>query len=137
MPITKLLLKGDIPSKKNRYRRGINNSFYLPKIVSAQLASLEMQAMIQWRPRPAVEHPDITMMFVLTSRRKDPNNLQQTILDVLQKARVIVNDNVAKCNGRLVIEPSVVDPDGEESVEVIIHERDITTGGGAGGRHRV
>lgn len=136
MHITKLLLKGVIPAKKNMYRRGRGNSFFLPRCVAENLRSLELQAMIQWRPRPAVEHPDITMRFVLTSRRKDPNNLQQTILDVLQKAHVIVNDNVAKCNGRLVIEPSIVDPHGDESVEVIIHERDIT-GGRAGGRHRV
>jgi len=112
-----LHLTGHVPSKKDLYRRKKNGGLYLDKEVKAQIASLETQARIQWGPRKPLVHPDVSVTFYVRSRRPDKNNKHGCLMDVLQAAGVIKNDNIKWFNGREIIEPAVV-ARGEESTIV-------------------
>lgn len=103
---TILTLLGPVPSKKNLWKHGRGHS-YIPEEVTEQINSLTLQAKSQWRRKP-VEHPNITIQFYVTSRRQDRDNMVTTILDCLTKGGVLVNDNIARCNGMLSVVPAVV-----------------------------
>jgi Holliday junction resolvase RusA-like endonuclease len=112
-----LTLRGAIPCKKNSYRRSVNGRMYKTDEQAADIRALEWQAKAQWCDEP-VTHPAITMRFYLPDMRRDRDNLATTVLDVLVNAGVLVNDNVRRCNGRIVIEPAVIDADERVEVEV-------------------
>lgn len=105
-PVT-LTLMGPVPSKKNLYRRGKSGGLFLNSDVSAQITALTLQAANQWQGE-ALKHPAIDVTFFVATRRGDRDNKLSCILDVLQRAGVLVNDNIASCNGRLTLHPAIV-----------------------------
>jgi Holliday junction resolvase RusA-like endonuclease len=112
-----ITLRGHTPSKKNLYRRSKNGRLFLNEEVKAQIDGLILQANSQWRAKP-LEHPDVSVTFFVRDARGDRDNKWATISDVLQVANVIVNDNVARFNGRLVIQPAVIDTEERVVIEL-------------------
>ena len=111
-----LTLRGKIPCKKSKYRRG-RSGLYLDKDTSNSIDSLILQARSQWKREP-IEHPHVVVRFWCTSFRADRDGQLATLLDVLQKAKVISNDNAAHFNGRLVIEPVHISNEPRTEVEI-------------------
>ena len=110
--IVRLTLKGHIPAKKNLKRPWVNRktgklTMIIDRDIKAQIDALTFQAKRQWR-RPPAEHPDVDFEFFVINAGADTDNMYTTILDVLQEAGVIVNDNVNRFNGTKVIHPAVV-----------------------------
>ncbi len=91
---------------------------FLDAEVKARLDSLTVQARAQWGGRAPVEHPDMDITFYLTSGRPDRDNRLSAILDCLQDAGVLANDNVARCNGCILIKPAVIVSERKERVEI-------------------
>lgn len=104
-----LHLVGPIPCKKSKYRRG-RAGLFLDAGVVKQIDALVIQARTQWRRDP-IKHPDMRITFRARHRRADRDGMLATLMDVLQKAGVIRNDNVAHCNGRITLEPTVIGND--------------------------
>lgn len=126
MPIVRLELRGNVPSKKNLYRRAQNGRMFLDKEVQAKIDALISQARRQWK-RPPMEHPDMDIEFFVLDRRSDRDNKLGCILDVLQEAGVLKNDNVKHSNGCMVIWPAVVG--NQEGVIVDLSEQQTILGG--------
>lgn len=112
-----LTLHGHCPSKKNDWERG-ETGMFLPKEVADQIKILITQAMYGWGLRGPVEHPELTVTFFVAAQRQDQDGMYVTILDVLQKAGVLVNDNIKRNNGRKVLEPCEFVSSSEERVEI-------------------
>lgn len=93
---------------------------FLNKDVKALLESLILQARSQWGCQPPVTHPEMRVTFSFSSGRPDRDNRLTAILDCLQKAGVILNDNAKQFNGRLTLEPARFVKAGKEQVEVEI-----------------
>lgn len=119
-----LTLRGSIPCKKSKYRRS-RRGLFLDRNTSDTIRGLILQVQAQWKREP-VEHPEVIVRFWWRSLRADRDGKLATILDVLQKARVIRNDNAAHFNGRLVLEPVRLDT--EERAEVEIREAGASSG---------
>ena len=80
---------------------------FLDQDVKSKIDWLILQARRQWN-RPALEHPDVDVEFFVLDRASDRDNKLGCILDVLQEAGVLVNDNISRFNGTLVVHPAVV-----------------------------
>lgn len=96
-----LFLRGHIPSKANCYlpRAGKGRKLRLNPQAKSEIEWLIIQAN-QQRPREApFEHPMVTLCFRFKNPAQDRDNAEKTILDVLQEARIISNDNVRHFNG--------------------------------------
>jgi hypothetical protein len=52
-----------------------------------------------------LEHPDITIRMQTSTKRSDRDGALTTILDLLVWYGVLHDDNIAHCNGRIVLEP--------------------------------
>lgn len=113
-----LVLYGHCPSKKNLWRRGTAGKMFLDSDVKKQIDTLTTQALFQWKSLFPVEHPDITVKLYVNAARRDRDGLLTTILDCLQAAGVIVNDNLAHNNGRMVIEAAEFVDINDERVEI-------------------
>lgn len=59
------------------------------------------------------------VQFYIRDKWRDRDNMLTTLLDCLRDAGVIVNDNVAQCNGLLVVYPALVDKDERVTIEVV------------------
>jgi Holliday junction resolvase RusA-like endonuclease len=119
-----LKLIGAVPSKKNNYRRSAHGGMFIPNKEAAEIASLMFQARAQWGDREPVS-PDATFAFRFyrKTRRADRDNAYTCLLDVLQKAGVIRNDNLKHCNGEHIICPAVVNSSlSVERVEIEVSE---------------
>ncbi len=107
MRLHRLRLVGPVPSKKNAWgiraggRIGITD-----RSVQASIDALILQARIQWGPRNPLEHPTLDFCFHVTSGSQDRDNQMTTLMDVLTKAGVLMDDNTARCNSRIVLHPS-------------------------------
>lgn len=112
-----LTLMGHMPSKKNTWSRKRNGGMFLPKEVSRAIDSLRIQAQAQWGGRPAVVHPNMTVRFYVKDQRRDRDGMLATLLDIFQPS-ILKNDNIANFNGRLQIDPAVIDAD-ERTVIVL------------------
>lgn len=113
-----LILYGHVPAKKNRWRSR-NGGVYIPSEVAEQVNSLTMQAEELWGDLPTLEHPELTVRFVVRNRKGDRDNKLTTVLDCLQGAKVIRNDNVAHCNGRIILEPAIIEGQERTIIEVL------------------
>lgn len=113
-----LTLNGHVPSHKNLWKRGRGGHSYIPEEVRDQLNWLIFQAAQQWRTRPAVVHPEMSIQLYVATRRQDRDNMSQTVIDCLRHAGVLVDDNIAKFNGALTILPAVIDPEEHVVVEI-------------------
>jgi len=106
-------LLGHIPSKKNEWRirwRRNGRGVYIGLNESArrQIDALTLQVQAQWVGRTPLEHPEIIFRFGVRSRRPDRDNIMQTLLDILVLTRVLKQDNIAHCNGPILIEPAEI-----------------------------
>lgn len=110
------MLLGPCPSKKNLLRVG-KGRLFRRKDVAAAIDSLTLQARAQWCA-PPVEHPTLCFRFYVPSLRSDRDNRLTTILDCLQAAGVLVNDNSKHANGVMTILPAVVDKNERTEIEV-------------------
>jgi len=114
-----LVVRGQVPPKKNQYRSG-RGGFYLPQDVKERLDLIEAQIRKQWGRRRAVKHPNICFELTLRNAKADRDNTVQTLLDCMQRAGVIENDNVGHCNGWILIAPAeIAKPSTREPVCVI------------------
>jgi hypothetical protein len=119
-----ITLYGHVPSKKNGWgpRRGggIILDLQMAREIEWLMAELTIKRSVD-KPEK-LEHPQLRVTFYVRSRASDRDNKLSTILDILQKAGVLRNDNIAHCNGRLVLEPAVcVGRDGEEKTVIEIN----------------
>lgn len=119
---TLLILWGHCPSKKNLWRRGKAGVMYLDTEVKKQIEALTLQAMLKWgsEHKGPVEHPDLTVTFIVSAQRQDQDGMYTTVLDCLQDAGVIVNDNIAHFNGRKILEPCQIYEQADERVEILL-----------------
>ncbi len=89
-----LELTGDVPSKKNRYKTG-GGKFYLDSDVKAWQddAAWQLKAQtLKLKNFEPITFPIRLELDFFITRDRDLDNLQNSILDLLQYARVIVND---------------------------------------------
>lgn len=118
----RLVLRGHVPSKKNLLRVANGHGYRDTKVV-AEIEALRTYARIAWGLRRPLEHPKIEVRFFVKERRGDRDNMLTTILDCLTSAGVLVNDNIARCNGTITIRPAVVTAD-EPRCEILLEEQD-------------
>ena len=118
-----LVLWGHCPSKKSLYRVSASGKLISDAETKSQINVLTTQALLQWGQRGPVEHPEVTTTFYVRSGRSDEDGKTVTLMDVLQKAGVIVNDNHRWFNGRKIHEPCIFVKDGEERVEIRLVKR--------------
>lgn len=105
----KLVLKGHVPAKKNLWKRGRGGRVYLNREAQDQIDYLTLQAQQKWSGKQPLIHPDFSIQFYVRDQRGDRDNKQSTLMDVLQKAGVLLNDNIKQCNGKITLLPAVVD----------------------------
>lgn len=117
-----LELKGHVPSKKNNYRSlPGGGGVFVNKSVQVAIDALTTQATYTWRlklGRDPLEHPKLTVQFFVANQRSDRDNKLSCLLDVLQKAGVLVNDSIRRCNGVLTLLPAIVDKDERTVIEI-------------------
>lgn len=118
-----ITLRGPIPSKKSLYRRGKNGGLFLDRAVVKTIDGLIIQAKAAWH-RPPIKHPHLSFELLVTSRRQDRDNILLTLMDVLVKAGVLVNDNIASCNGSVVLLPARVGS--EEGARIEVYHPQLT-----------
>ena len=84
---------GNIPSKKNRWRRGANGNVYIPPEVKSELDDFLWQLK---KPKadlgPAIESEVVIRCIFAGQMAKDLDNMTTTLLDLLQSAEIIKND---------------------------------------------
>lgn len=110
-----ITLRGAIPAKKNERKLvRIKGRMAMAhnREVRDQIHSLTLQARVQWGHKPPLEHPEIWVYLTLPRFGADQDNAYTTILDVLQDAGVLKNDNVRRCNGWKHLAPVVKGPAG-------------------------
>ncbi len=115
-----LTLYGHCPSKKNLWERGTSGKMFLNSETKKQIDTLTTQALFQWKLHGPVEHPEITSTFFVCAQRQDEDGMYTTILDCLQAAGVLLNDNIAHNNGRKIHEPCVMVSPENERAEIIL-----------------
>lgn len=119
-----LTLHGHVPSKKNAWQRGESGVMFIPEQEKEQINALTLQAAYAWsKVLLPVDHPDLTVTFYVLAKRQDQDGMYTTILDCLQAAGVIVNDNIAHFNGTKILKPCVMVTDAQdERVEIEIRK---------------
>jgi Holliday junction resolvase RusA-like endonuclease len=113
----RMVLRGPCPAKKNLWKTARNGRRFLDDTVRAQIDSLTIQARSQWNRAP-VESPELRITFYVAAARKDQDGIYTTVLDCLQEAGVLINDNIRRNNGRKVLEPCQFVSAGKERVEI-------------------
>jgi hypothetical protein len=113
-----LTLHGHCPSKKNLWSPTASGGFRLLPEVKAKIDALTTQALFAWGLRGPVEHPELTIQFYVNHKNRDRDGMFTTILDCLQAAGVLVNDNLAHNNSRTVLEPAEFVSSSEERVDI-------------------
>ena len=119
----RLILHGHCPAKKNQWERGVSGEMFLNSEVVKQIETLTLQAMFQWPHKAPVEHPELTFSFFVHHARRDRDGMLTTLLDCLQAAGVLVNDNLAHANGRLIMEAAVFVDAADERVEIVVEKK--------------
>ncbi len=120
----RITLHGKCPSKKNLWQIGQQaGSMFLDAGTQAEIDSLTTQAIFGWGGRAPVESPDITVKFFVNHARRDRDGMFVTLLDCLQCAGVLVNDNLRWNNGRTILEPAEFVKAVDERAEVLIERR--------------
>lgn len=118
----KLRIRGSVPNKKDRLRPGRpGQKMHYDRGDSAAMAAIVHQMRStygQWRPHYPPEHSDISVRLFVRNRRGDRDGKLAVLLDCMVQAGVLRNDSIARCNGRIVIEPAEVRQ--EEGAEIVI-----------------
>jgi hypothetical protein len=96
---------GHVPSKKNSYtpKRG---GMFKSKDLQDAIDRLAMQVPGEFRDLKLVS-PQIEYFFTYTKANWDRDNAAVTLGDILVQMGVLANDNIASCNGPIVIHPAV------------------------------
>jgi len=123
----KFEIDGAVPSKKNLLRVG-KHGVYRDKAVSTAIEALEWSTRIKCqqanggRVLTLPDHASLRFTFYCSDGKSDRDNKLTTILDVLQTAGVIQQDNIAHFNGRLILEPSqwVSSPNYEKTIVEVL-----------------
>mgnify|MGYP003931958583 CR=1 FL=1 len=74
--------------------------------LQAELDALALQVPPEMAGMELVS-PDIDVHLECPTSRPDRDNILTTILDVLVRMRVLKDDSIAHCNGRIVLHPVV------------------------------
>jgi hypothetical protein len=111
-----IVLDGVMPSKKSCYKTMRSGRLYLPKDVKQRLKDIQAEAELKWKftGLGSLVHPDVAVIFYVSQVRQDSDGQWTTLLDILQRAKVIKNDNHASFNGTKVIKPAVFVDAGKE-----------------------
>ena len=106
-------------SKKNRKAPNANGKgLHIETKTRQMIERMEMQIPGEHRDK-LLEHPDREWRFTYTNAGVDKDGIITTVLDILQRYRVIVNDNIAHLNGKTTIWPA--ERGEEDTVTVILH----------------
>lgn len=116
-----LLLRGHVPSKKNKLRpSGAGRKLHNDPVVASEILALEWLARIAWGAAPPIEYTSaIRAMFYVRDGCADLDSKWTTVQDVLVKAHVLRNDSIARV-ARVSYEARI---DADERVEIEIDER--------------
>jgi hypothetical protein len=99
--------RGHTPSKKNAYTpRKDGRGMFKNSRLQEQIDRLAIQVPPDARDLRLIS-PDITFEFTYVKANWDRDGAVVTWMDILVQMSVIQNDNIASCNGRIVIEPAV------------------------------
>jgi hypothetical protein len=101
---------GQVISKKNLYMPTIAGGtviFIKNSALQAKLDTLACQIPGDYRDIK-LENPDIRVEMTVAHIRGDQDGAYTTLLDLLVDAGVLYNDNIARCNGRKILEPCVI-----------------------------
>lgn len=93
-------LVGDIPSKKNAWKRTVSGRVYLRDDIQKDIDGL-LYRLISHKNRSRIQFPingtlKLTAKFYVKNERVDVDNSYTTLQDLLQKAKIIENDNQIK-----------------------------------------
>jgi len=118
---SKITLRGPVPAKKNNWKpRPKGGGVYTDRTTATQIDGFIFQARSAWGGKPVVDPAIVHCTFYVPNYAgADGDNMQTTVLDVLQKAGVIRNDNrkgLRGWSGRIVVR------DGDEATEVEVWE---------------
>jgi hypothetical protein len=114
-----MTLVGRIPTKKNRLAPGRpGQKMHYRNDVKAEMKALLDQVFILWKRRP-LDHPAVDWKLYIPNGGQDRDGMVTTLLDVLKKGGVIVDDSIRHFNGLETKHPAVIVPAGEERVEII------------------
>jgi len=110
-------------SKKSLYRRKKGGGLYFDKKIKAALDAWELQVPASARGLK-LEHPRMDLFVRYENAASDRDGILATVLDLLQKTEVIVNDCIRNFNGEVVIHPAKKgvweDPDNRPGVTVVL-----------------
>jgi len=102
-----LEIRGHLFAKKNQ--RGNDGRHggrtFITTEDAAALDWVILQARHQWAGRPPLRNPAVSVRWYVGARNRDRDGCWTTLLDCLQKAKVIVNDNMAQLGGPEFHEP--------------------------------
>lgn len=90
------VLPGPLPSKKNRYKIG-NRGLYIDRDLGDWIddSALYITSVKNKARFPTISAPCIVLMdIVVANMRKDMDNIETTVLDVMQRAGVYENDKL-------------------------------------------
>lgn len=115
-----------IPTKKNALRpRGRDSygqrlkGYRYDTELKAALNAIATYCRIAWGSRQPILDPDIWVTFQTTLAAQDRDGMLTTVLDCLVEARVLHDDRIAKCNGRIIVEPAVLVEDQKQIVTTV------------------
>lgn len=109
-------MRGPIPSKKNNMRRSRNGGMFHDRDTATLVATLTAQLRAQWRGAP-VSRKVLGFRLRVADNRGDSDNKVTTLLDCMQAAGVLRNDNTAHLR-RWLVDVS----DGEAGADIGIFE---------------
>jgi Holliday junction resolvase RusA-like endonuclease len=117
-----LTIQGRVPSKKNAWRRKEGQRAYLPAQIAADIEALEWEAISARNKIPfsdlakihAAKRLRVIGEFHVKKEVVDLDNAWTTLLDVLQKAGIIINDKTV----RSAAYEEILDPDQPEYVRI-------------------
>lgn len=120
--ILNFIIKGNCPSKKNKYRQG-KGHWYKPDDVvsfidSAIIQIKEQLSEFKRKDLPLKGKIEVKMIFEIKGRDKDLDNLIVTINDMLQSAGIIENDK------QIVKIRAIKEKEKEDKVFIIVEKID-------------
>ena len=87
---------GPIPSKKNAWKSGRGGRRYIDEETKQLIFAMTLAFAAGWRKAGRTEpvsRPELHIRLFVTHDRQDSDNMVTTVLDCLQAAGVLVNDN--------------------------------------------
>jgi hypothetical protein len=89
-----------VPAKKNFMRSpgaGATTRLVYQRGIKAQMEAIVQVLQLQWSGEP-VRHP-ICIWRIDAPNQQDRDGIITTLLDAMKRARILVDDNIANCNG--------------------------------------